>query len=135
MHYSSWGPIYFTLLPFEIVSEGCRMVFHRTYRRRPPPVLHDPRWGQHKNADLRGLRIHYVEKGDSSRPLMIFVHGFPEFWFSWRYQLEHFSKEYWYACSSCSSHFIQIWSSNTRCMANLYLTLAREFHLTVRVPW
>ena len=48
MHYSSWGPIYFMLLPFEVVSEGCRMVFNRTYRRRPPPILHDPRWGRHK---------------------------------------------------------------------------------------
>ena len=95
MHYTSFGPIYFCLLPFEVVSEGCRMVFQRTYRRRPPPILHDPRWGEHKDADLNGLKIHYVEKGDSSRPLMIFVHGFPEFWFSWRHQLEHFSKEYW----------------------------------------
>ena len=27
-----------------------------------------------------------------SKPLMVMVHGFPEFWFSWRYQLEYFSK-------------------------------------------
>lgn len=40
--------------------------------------------------------MHYVEKGDHSKPLMVFVHGFPEFWFSWRFQLEHFSKDYWY---------------------------------------
>lgn len=26
---------------------------------------------------------------------MIFVHGFPEFWFSWRYQLKEFGKDYY----------------------------------------
>lgn len=26
---------------------------------------------------------------------MLFVHGFPEFWYSWRYQLQAFSTKYW----------------------------------------
>ena len=39
--------------------------------------------------------MHYVEKGDKSKPLMVFVHGFPEFWYSWRYQIKEFSKDYW----------------------------------------
>lgn len=26
---------------------------------------------------------------------MIFVHGFPEFWFSWRFQLKEFGKDYY----------------------------------------
>ena len=38
--------------------------------------------------------MHYVEKGDSKKPLIVFVHGFPEFWYSWRYQLKEFSKDY-----------------------------------------
>lgn len=44
---------------------------------------------------LQGIKIHYVEKGDRSKPLMLFVHGFPEFWYSWRYQVKEFSKDYW----------------------------------------
>jgi pimeloyl-ACP methyl ester carboxylesterase len=36
-----------------------------------------------------------VEKGDPSKPLIVFVHGFPEFWYSWRYQIKEFSKDYW----------------------------------------
>lgn len=42
----------------------------------------------------QGIKIHYVEKGDPKKKLMIFVHGFPEFWYSWRYQLKEFSKDY-----------------------------------------
>ncbi|MFF9210942.1 MULTISPECIES: alpha/beta fold hydrolase [unclassified Streptomyces] len=30
-------------------------------------------------------RVHLVEQGDG--PLVLLVHGFPEFWYSWRYQL------------------------------------------------
>ena len=41
--------------------------------------------------------MHYVESGDRSNPLMIFVHGFPAFWFSWRHQMDYFSKDYWLA--------------------------------------
>lgn len=26
---------------------------------------------------------------------MLFVHGFPECWYSWRYQMREFSKNYW----------------------------------------
>ena len=65
-------------------------------RNSPPAILHDKRWGEHKYLKLQnGIKIHYVEKGDSNKPLMLFLHGYPEFWFCWRHQLEHFSKNYW----------------------------------------
>jgi pimeloyl-ACP methyl ester carboxylesterase len=40
---------------------------------------------QHRIVDARGIRIHAVEEGDG--PLVLFVHGFPESWYSWRHQL------------------------------------------------
>lgn len=40
---------------------------------------------QHRFADLDGLRLHYVEAG--SGPLVVLLHGFPEFWYSWRHQI------------------------------------------------
>ncbi|GMR62949.1 hypothetical protein PMAYCL1PPCAC_33144 [Pristionchus mayeri] len=46
----------------------------------------------HKFVKLSGVRLHYVEEGDMTKPLLLFVHGFPEFWYSWRYQIKHFAK-------------------------------------------
>jgi pimeloyl-ACP methyl ester carboxylesterase len=36
-------------------------------------------------ADLSGVRLHYVESGEG--PLVVLLHGFPEFWHSWRHQI------------------------------------------------
>jgi pimeloyl-ACP methyl ester carboxylesterase len=32
-----------------------------------------------------GMRLHYVEAGEG--PLVVLLHGFPEFWYSWRHQI------------------------------------------------
>ncbi|MBV9005481.1 MAG: alpha/beta hydrolase [Solirubrobacterales bacterium] len=37
------------------------------------------------HADLGEVRLHYVEAGEG--PLVVLLHGFPEFWFSWRFQI------------------------------------------------
>jgi pimeloyl-ACP methyl ester carboxylesterase len=39
----------------------------------------------HHEAVVNGVRLHYVEAG--SGPLVILLHGFPEFWYSWRFQI------------------------------------------------
>jgi pimeloyl-ACP methyl ester carboxylesterase len=36
-------------------------------------------------ADLAETRLHYVEAGEG--PLVVLLHGFPEFWFGWRHQI------------------------------------------------
>ncbi|CAH1635337.1 unnamed protein product [Spodoptera littoralis] len=61
----------------------------------PPARLTDPKYGVHKYIKVNGTVLHYVESGDPSKPLMIFVHGFPEFWYSWRHQIVDFQKDYW----------------------------------------
>ncbi len=41
---------------------------------------------RHGYAELDTVRLHYVEAG--SGPLVVLLHGFPEFWFGWRKQIE-----------------------------------------------
>jgi len=44
-------------------------------------------------ADLpNGMRLHYVAAGDG--PLILFVHGFPEFWYEWKDQLSEFARDH-----------------------------------------
>ena len=46
----------------------------------------------HENANLGEINIHYVTAGTGK--LIVFLHGFPEFWYGWKKQLEEFSKDY-----------------------------------------
>lgn len=64
-------------------------------RTIPPKCLSHPEVGTHSYITVNGVKIHYVEAGDRSKPMMLFVHGFPEFWYCWRYQIKEFSKDYW----------------------------------------
>jgi pimeloyl-ACP methyl ester carboxylesterase len=52
---------------------------------------------EHHYADSNGVKIHYATLGEASKPLIVFVHGFPDFWFSWRHQMEALSKDYYTA--------------------------------------
>ncbi|MGL6282963.1 MAG: alpha/beta fold hydrolase, partial [Microcoleaceae cyanobacterium] len=47
---------------------------------------------KHDYINTNGIRLHFVTQG--SGPLMLLLHGFPEFWYSWRYQLPEFAKDY-----------------------------------------
>lgn len=40
---------------------------------------------QHGYAHVNGVRLHYVTQGQGK--LVILLHGFPEFWYSWRHQI------------------------------------------------
>jgi pimeloyl-ACP methyl ester carboxylesterase len=45
---------------------------------------------EHRYIDLGEVYLHYVEAG--SGPLVVLLHGFPEFWYSWRYQIPALAK-------------------------------------------
>ncbi len=43
-------------------------------------------------AEVNGIRLHYVAEGQG--PLMLFLHGFPEFWYAWKEQLPAFGRDH-----------------------------------------
>jgi pimeloyl-ACP methyl ester carboxylesterase len=45
---------------------------------------------QHRDIITNGIRMHYVIQG--SGPLVVLLHGFPEFWYSWRHQIPVIAK-------------------------------------------
>src|SRR5262249_19972635 len=47
---------------------------------------------KHEYADVNGVRLHYVTAGKGK--LIMFVHGFPEFWYEWKNQLTDFGQHY-----------------------------------------
>ena len=47
---------------------------------------------RHDYAEVNGVRLHYVTAGKGK--LIMFVHGFPEFWYEWKNQLAEFGRDY-----------------------------------------
>src|SRR5215211_551361 len=73
-----------------------RLASHRLFlrakqrRRFAPFGRRGPMMGKregmaHQWVDVRGLRLHCVEVGTG--PLVVLLHGFPEFWYAWRHQI------------------------------------------------
>ena len=47
---------------------------------------------RHGYADNDGVKIHYAETGEG--PLVVMIHGFPDFWYSWREQMKGLKDDY-----------------------------------------
>lgn len=47
---------------------------------------------KHEYAEVNGVRLHYATAGQGK--LILFLHGFPEFWYAWRKQLEEFGRDH-----------------------------------------
>jgi len=41
-----------------------------------------------------GVRLHAKVSGAADAPTLLFVHGFPEFWYTWRRQLPEFARDF-----------------------------------------
>ena len=55
-----------------------------TTRPDPSTVLLPGPW-EHRAISANGIRLHVAECGQG--PLVVLLHGFPEFWWAWRHQL------------------------------------------------
>ncbi|KAH0730491.1 hypothetical protein KY290_001497 [Solanum tuberosum] len=46
---------------------------------------------EHKTVAVNGINMHFVEIGEG--PIVLFIHGFPECWYSWRHQMSFMAKQ------------------------------------------
>jgi pimeloyl-ACP methyl ester carboxylesterase len=49
-------------------------------------VLVEGPW-RHREVSANGIRFHVAECGPADGPLVLLLHGFPQFWWTWRHQL------------------------------------------------
>jgi pimeloyl-ACP methyl ester carboxylesterase len=45
-------------------------------------------------VDSAGVQIHCVSLGRSESPLLVLIHGFPDFWYSWRAQMPALARDF-----------------------------------------
>jgi pimeloyl-ACP methyl ester carboxylesterase len=50
---------------------------------------------RHENVDSVGVKLHCAVAGKAGDPLMLFLHGFPEFWGAWRNPMAYFAARGW----------------------------------------
>jgi pimeloyl-ACP methyl ester carboxylesterase len=86
---SLYSVVGFTALATRFLKNGMKMFEKKEHKK--PECLEG--W-KHGYLQLAEIKMHYVEDGDPSNPLMLFVHGFPEYWYSWRHQIKYFAKNY-----------------------------------------
>ncbi|KAJ8929327.1 hypothetical protein NQ314_017999 [Rhamnusium bicolor] len=48
----------------------------------------------YRNFSFQGVKLHYVESGPRDQPLILLLHGFPDCWLSWRYQIPTLSQHF-----------------------------------------
>jgi pimeloyl-ACP methyl ester carboxylesterase len=46
---------------------------------------------RHRTVEANGISMHVAESGPDGdgAPAVVFLHGFPELWYSWRHQMAH----------------------------------------------
>ncbi|XP_042239026.1 epoxide hydrolase 4-like isoform X2 [Homarus americanus] len=88
--------VYGVLMLGKLVWAWSRGALHPPFVRVvPPQCLHDPLLGRHKFIKLQNMKLHYVEAGSPFNPLLVMIHGAPDFWFTWRRQIPALSHDYW----------------------------------------
>ena len=71
--------LYCFFIAYPTVVHTCTIIhMHVLNHTVPPDCLLDRSLGSHEYVTANGIKFHYVTAGDRSKPLMLFLHGFPE---------------------------------------------------------
>jgi pimeloyl-ACP methyl ester carboxylesterase len=68
------------------------LAFLRAHLQAGKPPAATEGLGEEGYADSDGVKIHYVTLGKG--PLLILIHGFPDYWYSWRDQMPALAKHF-----------------------------------------
>ncbi|KAM7280205.1 hypothetical protein ACFE04_007339 [Oxalis oulophora] len=52
---------------------------------------------EHRHVKVNGITMHIAEKGKGQGPVILFLHGFPELWYTWRHQILDLSSRGYHA--------------------------------------
>jgi pimeloyl-ACP methyl ester carboxylesterase len=74
-------------------SAGAAAISKNGASRATSPNRHASTAWLHTEGIVNGICLHWVEAGRRQDPLVILLHGFPEFWFSWESQIVTLSSE------------------------------------------
>jgi hypothetical protein len=56
---------------------------------------------QHSYAEVNGQRLHYASIGKG--PLVLFLHGYPAFWYQWKDQMAEMGRDVSPLASTCAA--------------------------------
>ena len=68
--------------------DGLRATDSQRERRLPSRAILRAEDFRHETFQVGDLRMHAVVEGPEGAPLVVMLHGFPEFWYSWRHQIK-----------------------------------------------
>ncbi|XP_077521274.1 epoxide hydrolase 4-like isoform X2 [Amblyomma americanum] len=77
-----------------VLLKGRRVLKPRE-RAQEPECLQDPALGGHDFITIEDATLHYVSAGKREKPLVLLLHGFPDFWFSWKHQILGLKSDFW----------------------------------------
>ncbi|CAD5126140.1 DgyrCDS14309 [Dimorphilus gyrociliatus] len=90
-----WSTVSLVNFVISLIKKGPKKIFTVNDHRLAPACLSDDEYGIHSfTTTSTGVKIHYVAAGNANSPLMIFLHGFPENWYSWRHQISYFKSKF-----------------------------------------
>lgn len=88
------GALMMMSVALQVLLKG-KGVLEPKERREEPECLRDPGLGSHEFVTLEDVTLHYVSAGSRDKPLVLLLHGFPDFWFSWKCQILDLKKDFW----------------------------------------
>jgi pimeloyl-ACP methyl ester carboxylesterase len=129
------------------VAAALRSIFDDPLRAACPatcPRLPDEaRIGlRHRFVEANGLRFHVVEAGGDAggeagagggrRPLVLLLHGFPEFWYGWRSQIPALAERFWVVAPDLRGYNLSDKPASGYASGYDYETLARDVPALIR---